>query len=51
MPVYEVRIISGKPKNMEENAHKEMKWFSLEEIPENISFMTKKVIEQLYKYK
>ena len=47
MPVYEVKIINGTPKNMEENSHKEMKWFDLDEIPSNISFMTKKVIEKI----
>jgi len=45
MPAYIVVQESGDLKNVEPEKHLELKWFDLNEVPENISFMTKKVIK------
>ena len=49
MPVYEAKVIQGVVENKEPEKHLDLKWFSMNEIPENISFMTKMVIEELKK--
>lgn len=47
MPVYEAKIVNGKVKNMEPEKHKELKWFHIEDVPENISYMTQMVIDEI----
>lgn len=49
MPVYETKILSGEIKNMEPEKHKELAWFSINSVPENISYMTKMVIKEIKK--
>lgn len=49
MPVYETKIIEGEVKNMEPEKHRDLKWFAMNEIPENISYMTKMIIEKIQK--
>ncbi len=36
-PIVEARLVKGKPKVMEPNKMCEWKWFSLEEMPENLT--------------
>ena len=47
MPVYEVKIVKGKVRNLEPENHGEVRWFKMSEIPENISFMTDLVLKSL----
>jgi mutator protein MutT len=42
---YLVKYISGIPKNMEPEKHDEVKWFSLNSLPENINQYTKESIQ------
>jgi len=44
---YEAKIISGAPKNMEPHKAKEMKWFSLDNLPENLTPYTKEYLKNL----
>ncbi|WP_315116447.1 NUDIX domain-containing protein [uncultured Clostridium sp.] len=48
-PTFLVEIIKGKVKNMEPNKHKDIKWFSIDNLPDNITLTTKKAIEYLIK--
>lgn len=42
---YLAKIISGTPKNMELDKHIDMKWFSIQNLPENINAYTKDSID------
>ena len=42
-PRFLVSII-GEPKNMEPNSHSDMKWFSIENLPENVTMTTQKAL-------
>ena len=44
------KIISGEPKNLEPHKHEEIKWFPLNNLPEDLSSYTKNAIE-IYKNK
>ncbi|MEW9094914.1 MAG: NUDIX domain-containing protein [Clostridiaceae bacterium] len=48
-PSFLVKIIKGEVKNMEPNKHKDIKWFSIDNLPDNITLTTKKAIEYLVK--
>lgn len=47
MPVYEAKVIEGIVVNKEPDKHLDLQWFSMNNIPENISFMTKMVINEI----
>lgn len=47
MPVYETKIVSGNIVNIEPEKHKKLKWFHIDEVPENISYMTQMVINEI----
>ncbi|NOR84651.1 hypothetical protein GQ473_00890 [archaeon] len=42
---YLAKIIDGTPKNMEPEKHIDMKWFSLNNLPENINEYTRNSID------
>lgn len=44
------RIISWKPQNLESEKHRDMKWFDLDDLPEEITLFTKPYIEEYIKY-
>ena len=43
-PSYVCEVVSGVPKIMEPTKHLDMKWFSLEDLPEHITITTKKAL-------
>ena len=49
MPAYRVAIVDGIVTNLEPEKHEQLMWFSLNTLPENISYMTEKVIQLLKK--
>ncbi len=46
-PVFLARISSGTPKNAEPEKHSEMRWFDLEELPEDVTLPTKNAVRLL----
>lgn len=40
-PTFKCKIISGEPKIMEPHKHSDLKWFSLDNLPENLSKVTR----------
>jgi 8-oxo-dGTP diphosphatase len=46
---YLAKIIKGEPKIMEPDKHDEIKWFSLDDLPDNITQTTKEPIEKYLK--
>ena len=46
-PTYLAEIMSGVPKNMEPEKHGDFKWFSLKNLPKNLSLTTIKAINYL----
>lgn len=50
-PSFLCKIIKGEPKIMEPTKHIEMKWFSLDNLPENITITTKSAVNSYKKYK
>ena len=42
-PRFLVSII-GEPTNMEPSSHSEMKWFSIDDLPENVTMTTQKAL-------
>ena len=50
-PSFLCKIIKGKPTIMEPDEHADLKWFSLEELPENITITTQNAIKNYKKYK
>jgi len=48
-PTFQCKIKSGEPKIMEPHKHEELKWFSLDEMPENLSVATTRVMESYLK--
>ena len=46
-PNFLCKIISGTVKNVEPNKHTDIQWFSLNDLPDNITITTKKGIESL----
>ena len=45
--IYTTTVIEGKPENREPDAIAEVRWFSLEELPENLSVFTLPAIRAL----
>lgn len=50
-PSFVCQITKGEPKIMEPTKHTDMKWFSLERLPENITITTRDAIKNYQKYK
>lgn len=50
-PPFLCRIKKGEPKIMEPQKHTDMKWFSLKQLPADITITTKKAVECYKKYK
>ena len=48
-PSYLCKIVSGKPRIMEPTKHLDMKWFSLDSLPEKITITTKDAIKNYKK--
>lgn len=48
-PVFLVQIKAGEPKNLEIETHQELRWFSLENLPENINTTTRLAVEHYLK--
>jgi mutator protein MutT len=46
-PAYLVKIVEGIPKNMEPEKHEEIQWFSLNNLPKNLTITTVKAVEYL----
>lgn len=47
IPTYEVKIKAGEIKNMEPQKHMALGWFHVENIPNNITNMTRQVINKM----
>lgn len=47
IPTYEVKIKAGEIKNMEPNKHMALGWFPVQNIPNNVTNMTKQVINKM----
>lgn len=50
-PAYLCKITKGEPTIMEPKKHIDMKWFSLEQLPQNLTITTKNALECYKKYK
>lgn len=50
-PSYLCKIVKGQPQIMEPTKHLDMKWFSLEKLPEKITITTRDAIKNYKKYK
>ncbi|KGM96191.1 DNA mismatch repair protein MutT [Clostridium novyi A str. 4552] len=46
-PTFLVKIINGQVKNVEPQKHQDLKWFSINNLPENITITTKNAINNL----
>lgn len=46
-PTFLVKIIDGQVKNVEPQKHHDLKWFSIESLPKNITITTKNAINNL----
>lgn len=49
-PTFLTKVTQGREKNMEPQKHKDMRWFSLNNMPSNITITTRKALEYLYNY-
>lgn len=49
-PSYLCKITNGEPKIMEPTKHLDMKWFPLENLPDNITITTQNAVENYQKY-
>lgn len=49
-PSYLCKIIKGEPKIMEPTKHTDMKWFPIDNMPENITITTRNAIQNYRKY-
>lgn len=49
-PSYLCKIISGEPRIMEPQKHLDLKWYSLDSLPENLTITTKNAVENYNKY-
>ncbi|HHW71526.1 MAG TPA: NUDIX domain-containing protein [Clostridiales bacterium] len=47
-PTFLANIVGGQVRNMEPKKHEEVKWFSVEALPENITITTQRGIEFLH---
>jgi len=45
--VFLARIASGSPKNAERDKHSDLRWFSLDDLPENVTLTTRRAVELL----
>lgn len=50
-PAFLCKIVNGEPKIMEPEKHIDMKWFPLEQLPENITITTQNALKCYKKYK
>ena len=50
-PSYLCKITKGEPTIMEPTKHADMKWFSLEQLPQNLTITTKNALKCYLKYK
>lgn len=46
-PTFLTKIVGGQIKNMEPEKHKDIRWFPVVDLPENITITTQKAIEYL----
>ncbi len=46
-PVFLARIASGSPKNAERDKHSDLRWFGLDDLPENVTLTTRRAVELL----
>lgn len=50
-PAYLVRIVEGSPENLEPDKHDEIKWFCINDLPENVTITTEKSLEYLGRFR
>ncbi len=50
-PSFLCKIIQGEPKIMEPTKHLDMKWFSIDHLPEKITITTKEAVKNYQKYR
>ncbi|WMJ81898.1 NUDIX domain-containing protein [Clostridium sp. MB40-C1] len=46
-PTFLANVVSGQVKNVEPEKHKEVRWFSIDNLPHNITITTKNAIKHL----
>jgi len=46
-PVFLARIASGSPKNAERDKHSDLRWFGLDDLPEDVTLTTRRAVELL----
>ncbi len=46
-PVFLARIASGSPKNVERDKHSDLRWFRLDDLPEDVTLTTRRAVELL----
>ena len=44
-PVFEVEIVAGKPSNLEPAKHSSLDWFSLDDLPDNLTLTTRNALK------
>ena len=49
-PAFLVRIAKGAPRNVEVESHQDMRWFYLEELPENLTITTRLALQSYLEY-
>jgi ADP-ribose pyrophosphatase YjhB (NUDIX family) len=49
-PVFLVAVTQGIPRNIETHKHRDLHWFSLEDLPKNITLTTRLAVEFLRNY-
>lgn len=47
---YLCKIVNGEPKNMEPTKHLDLKWFSLDNLPEKLTITTQYAVQNFKKY-
>jgi ADP-ribose pyrophosphatase len=46
-PVFSVRVISGIPRNAEPHKHSELRWFQIDQLPDNLTLPTRNALRLL----
>ena len=47
-PAFQLAIIHGTPRNMETTSTKEVRWFSLNQLPENLTLPTRRALDAYF---
>ena len=46
-PVFLARISSGTPENAERDKHSDLRWFGLDDLPDDVTLTTRRAVELL----